>query len=74
MHKIIDKKFYLGTEFGLLINKRWITISELLHRAMAAPAATLPVPASATAGAKRKHMGTHVIPRVPLSLWWLTRH
>jgi hypothetical protein len=31
MHKIIDKKFYLSPEFGLLINKRWITISELLQ-------------------------------------------
>jgi hypothetical protein len=31
MHKIIDKKFYLGSEFGLLINKKWVTISELLH-------------------------------------------
>jgi hypothetical protein len=31
MHKIIDQKFYLGLEFGLLINKKWITISELLH-------------------------------------------
>jgi hypothetical protein len=34
MHKIIDKKFYLGPEFGLLINKRWITISELLQPSM----------------------------------------
>jgi hypothetical protein len=31
MHKIIGKKFYLGLEFGLLINKKWITNSELLH-------------------------------------------
>jgi hypothetical protein len=30
MHKI-DKKFHLGPEFDLLINKKWITISELLH-------------------------------------------
>jgi hypothetical protein len=35
MHKIRDKKFYLGPEFGLLINKRWITISELLHASSA---------------------------------------
>jgi hypothetical protein len=31
MHEIIDKKFYLGPKFGTLINKKWITISELLH-------------------------------------------
>jgi hypothetical protein len=31
MHAIIDKKFYLGPKFGILINKKWITISELLH-------------------------------------------
>jgi hypothetical protein len=31
MHKIIDKKFYLGPIFGSLLNKKWITISELLH-------------------------------------------
>jgi hypothetical protein len=31
MHEIIDKKFYLGPEFGILINKKWITISELLQ-------------------------------------------
>jgi hypothetical protein len=31
MHEIIDKKFYLGPKFGILINKKWITISELLH-------------------------------------------
>jgi hypothetical protein len=32
MHEIIDKKFYLGPKFGTLINKKWITISELLQR------------------------------------------
>jgi hypothetical protein len=31
MHKIIDKKFYLGPKFGTLFNKKWITISELLQ-------------------------------------------
>jgi hypothetical protein len=31
MHEIIDKKFYLGSKFGTLINKKWITISELLQ-------------------------------------------
>jgi hypothetical protein len=31
MHEIIDKKFYLGPKFGTLFNKKWITISELLH-------------------------------------------
>jgi hypothetical protein len=31
MHQIIDKKFYLGPKFGTLINKKWITISELLQ-------------------------------------------
>jgi hypothetical protein len=31
MHAIIDKKFYLGPEYGTLINKKWITISELLQ-------------------------------------------
>jgi hypothetical protein len=31
MHEIIDKKFYLGPEFGLLINKKWVTISEVLQ-------------------------------------------
>jgi hypothetical protein len=31
MHSIIDKKFYLGPESGTLFNKKWITISELLH-------------------------------------------
>jgi hypothetical protein len=31
MHKIIDKKFYLGPKIGTLLNKRWITISELLQ-------------------------------------------
>jgi hypothetical protein len=31
MHGIIDKKFYLGPKFGTLFNKKWITISELLH-------------------------------------------
>jgi hypothetical protein len=31
MHEIIDKKFYLGPEFGILVNKKWITISELLQ-------------------------------------------
>jgi hypothetical protein len=31
MHEIIDKKFYLGPKFGTLINKKWITNSELLH-------------------------------------------
>jgi hypothetical protein len=34
MHEIIDKKFYLGPKFGTLINKKWITISELLHTPM----------------------------------------
>jgi hypothetical protein len=33
MHEIIDKKFYLGPKFGTLINKKWITISELLQKA-----------------------------------------
>jgi hypothetical protein len=32
MHAIIDKKFYLGPKFGILINKKWITISELLQK------------------------------------------
>jgi hypothetical protein len=36
MHKITDKKFYLGPEFGPLINKRWITISELLQWSLTA--------------------------------------
>jgi hypothetical protein len=31
MHEIIGKKFYLGPKFGTLINKKWITISELLQ-------------------------------------------
>jgi hypothetical protein len=31
MHKIIDKKFYLGPKFGTLFNKKWFTISELLQ-------------------------------------------
>jgi hypothetical protein len=31
MHEIIDKKFYLGPKFGTLFNKKWITISEVLH-------------------------------------------
>jgi hypothetical protein len=31
MHEIIDKKFYLGPNFGTLFNMKWITISELLH-------------------------------------------
>jgi hypothetical protein len=31
MNEIIDKKFYLGPKFGTLFNKKWITISELLH-------------------------------------------
>jgi hypothetical protein len=31
MHKIIEKKFYLGPKFGTLFNKKWITISELLQ-------------------------------------------
>jgi hypothetical protein len=31
MHEIIDKKFYLGLKFGTLSNRKWITISELLH-------------------------------------------
>jgi hypothetical protein len=31
MHKIMSKKFYLGPKFGTLFNKKWITISELLH-------------------------------------------
>jgi hypothetical protein len=31
MHEIIDKKFYLGPIFGSLFDKKWITISELLH-------------------------------------------
>jgi hypothetical protein len=31
MHEIMVKKFYLGPKFGTLINKKWITISELLH-------------------------------------------
>jgi hypothetical protein len=32
MHEIIDQKFYLGPKFGTLINKKWITISELLQQ------------------------------------------
>jgi hypothetical protein len=35
MHAIIDKKFYLGPKFGTLINREWITISELLQAAKA---------------------------------------
>jgi hypothetical protein len=31
MHEILDQKFYLGPKFGTLINKKWITISELLQ-------------------------------------------
>jgi hypothetical protein len=31
MHEIMGKKFYLGPKFGTLFNKKWITISELLH-------------------------------------------
>jgi hypothetical protein len=31
MHEIMDKKFYLGPKFGTLFNRKWITISELLH-------------------------------------------
>jgi hypothetical protein len=31
MHKIIDKEYYLGPKFGTLINKKGITISELLQ-------------------------------------------
>jgi hypothetical protein len=31
MHEIMDNKFYLGPKFGTLFNKKWITISELLH-------------------------------------------
>jgi hypothetical protein len=31
MHKIMDKKFYLGPKIGTLFSKKWITISELLH-------------------------------------------
>jgi hypothetical protein len=31
MHEMIDKTFYLGPKFGTLINKKWITISELLQ-------------------------------------------
>jgi hypothetical protein len=34
MHKIMNKKFYLGPNFGTLFNKGWITISELLHLAV----------------------------------------
>jgi hypothetical protein len=33
MHKITDKKFYLGPKFGTLIYKKWITISGLLQLA-----------------------------------------
>jgi hypothetical protein len=32
MHKIMNKKFYLGPKFGTLFTKSWITNSELLHR------------------------------------------
>jgi hypothetical protein len=32
MHEIMSTKFYLGPKFGTLFNKKWITISELLHR------------------------------------------
>jgi hypothetical protein len=32
MHKIMSKKFYLGPKFGTLFDKKWITISELLHQ------------------------------------------
>jgi hypothetical protein len=39
MHEMIDKKFYLGPKFGTLINKKWITISELLQ----SPASLLPL-------------------------------
>jgi hypothetical protein len=31
MHEIMNKKFYLGPKFGNLINKKWVTISELLQ-------------------------------------------
>jgi hypothetical protein len=34
MHRIIEKKFYLGPKFGTLFNKKWITISELLQEAL----------------------------------------
>jgi hypothetical protein len=33
MHEIMNRKFYLGPKFGTLFNKKWITISELLHQA-----------------------------------------
>jgi hypothetical protein len=32
MHTIMSKKFYLGPKFGTLFLKKWITISELLHK------------------------------------------
>jgi hypothetical protein len=31
MHEIKNKKFYLSPKFGLLFNKTWVTISELLQ-------------------------------------------
>jgi hypothetical protein len=37
MHKITDKKFYLGPKFGTLIYKKWITISGLLQYAPGLP-------------------------------------
>jgi hypothetical protein len=50
MHEIMDKKFYLGPKFGTLFNKKWITISELLH----APTATPPAAAQAVVGLVRR--------------------
>jgi hypothetical protein len=31
MPEVMGKKFYLGPKFGTLVNKKWITISELLQ-------------------------------------------
>jgi hypothetical protein len=31
MHKMMNKKFYLGPRFGTLFNKKWIKNSELLQ-------------------------------------------
>jgi hypothetical protein len=44
MHKIMSKKFYLGPKFGTLFNKKWITISELLHALPVGGAPTPPLP------------------------------
>jgi hypothetical protein len=72
MHEIMSNKFYLGPKFGTLFNKKWITISELLHKLHedASPAYKAPHPLSCPFFSHTPHNTPRTITQgLDLALW-----